>query len=143
MATLRQKKAIKHIEEGDSVSKAMKKAGYAPSTAKNPDHLTKSLAFKEVLESVGITDLKLGERLNEGLDATKAVVMGVKSEESFVDVQPDFMARHKYIETSLKLKGHMVDKPTNNTIVIPIYGGLSGRPQDVPLSGHNSDSEDI
>ncbi len=113
MATFKQKKAIKYIAEGDSVSKAMLKAGYSPATAKNPSELTERIGFKELLEIAGVSDEKLAKVLNEGLEATKAVVMGVKSEDSFVDVQPDYAIRHKYLETSLKLKGHAKDNDTN------------------------------
>lgn len=139
MATARQKKAIAHVVAGDSVSKAMRKAGYSPSSAKNPKVLTETPAFLQTMERLGISDEKIAQRINEGLDATRAVVMGTKSEESFVDIQPDFMVRHKYVETSLKLKGHAVEKPVNNVIVVPIYGGLSARPEDVSLPRYNSD----
>jgi len=126
MATVKQIKAVQYISQGDSVSRAMLKAGYSKATAKNPDHLTERKGFIELLEIVGITDDKLSTVLNEGLSATKAVVMGKESADSFVDVQPDFMIRHKYLETALKLKGHTKENTTNNnTLVIPILGGLS------------------
>ena len=113
MATTKQIKAVKEIAENNSsVRKAMKKAGYK--TYNRTPNLTKSKGFRELMEQMGISDEKLAQRLNEGLDATKAVVMGVKSEESFVDIQPDYVTRHKYIETSLKLKGHTIDKPSTN-----------------------------
>jgi hypothetical protein len=143
MATPKQTKAIKHILEGDSVSKAMRKAGYAKATSRNPDHLTKSIAFTEVMEKVGISDKKLAQKLNEGLDATKTIVMGTKSEESFVDVQPDFLTRHRYLETTLKIKGHMRDNPPANILVIPIYGGLSGKPDDISIPGHSRYPKDF
>lgn len=139
MATQRQKKAIANVIAGDSVSKAMLKAGYSPNTAKNPKELTKTPVFLQTMERLGISDEKLAQRINEGLDATRAVVMGTKSEESFVDIQPDFMVRHKYVETSLKLKGYATEKPSNNVIVVPIYGGLSARPEDVSLPRYDSD----
>ena len=113
MATTKQIKAVKEIAENNSsVRQAMKKAGYK--TFNRTPNLTQSKGFRELMEQIGISDEKLAQRLNEGLDATKAVVMGVKSEESFVDIQPDYVTRHKYIETSLKLKGHTIDKPSTN-----------------------------
>ncbi len=116
MATTKQIKAVNEIiTNHSSVKEAMKKAGYAKgSIANTTTNLTKTKGFRELMEQIGISDEKLAQRLNEGLDATKAVVMGVKSEESFVDIQPDYVTRHKYIETSLKLKGHTIDKPSTN-----------------------------
>ena len=115
MTSIKQRKVAKSIIEGnDNVSQAMVEAGYSVKTAHNPHKIIKSKGFRELMEQMGISDEKLAQRLNEGLDATKAVVMGVKSEESFVDIQPDYVTRHKYIETSLKLKGHTIDKPSTN-----------------------------
>ncbi len=112
MATLKQKLAVKEIlDNNGNVSQAMIKAGYPPTTAKNPQQLTRSKGFKELMEQMGISDEKIAKRLDEGLDATKTIVMGTKSEESFVDIQPDFAIRHKYIETALKLKGHLESSP--------------------------------
>lgn len=147
--TTKQAKAAQYIAEGDSVSKAMQKAGYAKTTSRNPQQLTRSKTFREIMESIGISDKKIAERLNEGLDATTAIkterVEGVgknrlKTEE--LTTRPDYLTRHRYLETSLKLKGHE-KAPPQSTIIVPIYGGLSGRPEDVPLPGHNSDTEDI
>ena len=112
MATTRQKLAVsKLVENGGNITKALKQADYSPNTIKTPSKVTKSKGFRELMEKMGISDEKLAKRLDEGLDATKAVVMGVKSEDSFVDIQPDFAIRHKYIETALKLKGHVENTP--------------------------------
>ncbi len=127
MATYKQKLAVKHIIEGDSISKAMLKAGYSPATAKNPKNLTERIVFSEFMEKHGVTDDKVAERLSEGLDATKTIVMGKDSNESFVDIQPDYLVRHKYIDTTLRLKGYLKNNEgtTNNVINIPILGGIS------------------
>lgn len=113
-ATIKQKKAMSFIAKGDSTSKAMRKAGYSKASSKNPSLLTERKGFKALLEVIGVTDEKLAKRLNEGLDATRAVVMGTKSEESFVDIQPDYAVRHKYLETGLKLRGHAKDDTNIN-----------------------------
>lgn len=127
MATLKQKLAVKHIANGDSVRAAMRKAGYSPNTADNPDHLLNRKGFAELLEQLGVTDLKIGERINEGLDATRTVVMGKDSNEAFVDIQPDYLVRHKYIETTLRLKGHLKNNEGVSPTIInmPILGGAS------------------
>jgi len=139
MATIKQKKAISHILEGDSVSKAMRKAGYSKAVAKNPKKLTKALAFTEWLEKVGVTDELLSNKINEGLDANKIITSHTEPDREY----PDYSVRHRYVETSLKLKGHLRDIPQNNTVIIPIYGGLSNKPDEVPVFRHNSDTQDI
>jgi len=121
MATTRQKMVIKEIvENGGNLSKAMVRAGYSPATAENPKKVTSSIGFRELIEKMGISDEKLSQVLDDGLGATKAIVMGVKSEESFVDVQPDYLVRHKYLETALKLKGYSKETITNNITIQPI-----------------------
>jgi len=122
MATLKQKKAIKYIAEGDSVSKAMLKAGYSPATAKNPSELTERIGFRELLEIAGVSDEKLAEVLNNGLNATR-VISAVGGKEAngattdFIEV-PDYAVRHKYLETGLKLKGHQQENNLPNVIQI-------------------------
>jgi hypothetical protein len=140
--TTKQAKAIKHVIAGDSPHKAMKKAGYSPNTYKDPKKLTKSPAFAEVLEKAGISDEQLAKVLKDGLGATKAIVMGIKSEESFVDVVPDHPTRHKFLETGLRLKGHDKEIPPT-TVIIPIYAGLSSKPDLVQVPGHSRYPQDF
>ena len=129
--SVKQKIAIKHILNGDSASKAMIKAGYSPKTAKDPQRLTNSRVFLDTLEKTGISDELLAKTLLDGLTANKTIVMGKESNDSFVDIQPDFMVRHKNLVTALQLKGHSRDKAiTNNTIVLPILGGISVQTHD-------------
>lgn len=53
MTNIRRQKAIKElVENGGSVGAAMRKAGYSPKTAKNPEKLTKTKAFKEAVAPV-------------------------------------------------------------------------------------------
>lgn len=88
-----------------SASEAMRIAGYSPQTITKPSNMTRSASFIALMDKIGITDERLSRKLDEGLEATKAVVMGAKSEDSFVDIQPDYAVRHKYLETGLRLKG--------------------------------------
>lgn len=126
MATVKQRRAVKEITENHmSVSAAMRKVGYDLDTASKPSNLTASKGFRELMDSMGIDDDRLLNVLNEGLDATKTVVMGQESKESFVDVQPDFSVRHRYLETGLRLKGLGKEPPQFNTLVIPILSGAS------------------
>ena len=90
----------------DTLHDSMVAVGYAESTAKNPQTITQRPSFIQLLEESGITDQKLSNKLDEGLEATKLVIYG-----SEVIEPPDHNSRHKYLETALKLKGHL----TNNT----------------------------
>jgi len=78
------------------------------------ENLTK-LDFSDFLEEAGITDKLLQEKIMEGLDSTRTVSAvntsknATASSTDFVDV-PDFMARHKYLETALKLKRKLVER---------------------------------
>ncbi len=117
MATLKQKQVAKNlVEKGSSVSQAMINAGYSPRTARAPSKVTKSKGFRELLDQMGVSDEKLAKVLNEGLEATKVVVMGKESKEAFVDIQPDHPTRHKFLETGLKLKGYAKDDIPNFNI---------------------------
>ena len=72
MATELQKRAVDNLVEMGGrpriLGKAMIKAGYDPTTALNPQKLTESKGYKELLEEYGLT---------EGL-VTKALVSDIK-----------------------------------------------------------------
>ena len=99
MATDKQKLAALKISENlrkekpQPKGKILKEVGYSKSVSESPSIVTKSKGFQELLEEAGVTDEKLAQVLNDGLDATVPVVMGTKSEESFVDIQPDYKTR--------------------------------------------------
>lgn len=62
-ASLKQAKAINVLlEKGGSVGNAMRIAGYSEATIKNPDHLTKSKAYKDILNEAGLTDEVLSKK---------------------------------------------------------------------------------
>lgn len=113
------------VENGGNVSKAMLDAGYSPATAKTPQKLTESKAFEQELEELGGSNRTMAEVLVEGLKANKTIVMGKDSNESFVDIQPDYMARHKYLETALRVKGigQKSDVTSNNFIQVINHKG--------------------
>lgn len=79
-----------------SVSKAMRQAGYSPTTAKTPKKLTESKGFQLLLDSSAPTDYDLARVLAKGLDANRGDT-GI----------PDHAVRLKYLETILKLKGYI------------------------------------
>jgi len=91
MATLRQKKAIDNVvENGGNVTKAMRDAGYAETTVNNPDNLTKSDAWLELMEDYLPDDMLLGALSD--------------------DIEKKEGNRKAELELAFKLRGKMVDK---------------------------------
>lgn len=139
MATARQKKAMEKLLEnhGTSVSAAMRAAGYSPNTAKNPMLLTKSKSWEELLEQY-IPDDKLAIKIEEGLEANRiisAINTGKQASAAtsdFIEV-PDFAVRHKYVETSLKIKGKLIERKdiTSGGKPLPILGGATSVQSDL------------
>jgi len=86
------------------------------------------LDMSSIMERNGLTDDYLVTILSEGLIATKQMGAMVQPGDGkdassatydFVDV-PDYAVRHKYLDTGLKLKGHMnpeimIQNQINNT----------------------------
>lgn len=98
------KRAFKGIMENEAkakpepLGKVLRDAGYSKSVSKYPKKVINTTSFQQLLAKQGITDTHLAEKIKEGLDATKPY--GKDG-----DIHPDYSTRHKYIETSLKLKG--------------------------------------
>ena len=128
--TLKERKLLKGIAKGLPVPEAARQAGYSEATIRGND-VNETLekprvqsAFQKILEKAGITDEKLGQAISDGLDAYKVISANIirnapssiaddkdgmkdadESTKDFVEV-PDFMARHKFVDTVLKLKSH-------------------------------------
>jgi hypothetical protein len=109
--TLKQRKVVEILTDTNSNHSTMKDvvlaAGYSLSQAEQPSVITGSRGFQMLLQDAGIDDNKLLKVLNEGLEANKIV--------GKTDIEyPDHAIRHKYLETSLRLKG-LVKEDTSNT----------------------------
>ena len=103
--TIKQARAISNIvENGGNVSKGMRDAGYSYAMSKNPSRLTQSEYMQALMKEAGLHDIDGIKLLKDGMASTKMVVMG-KEDDSFVDIQPDYAVRHKYLETFIKIKG--------------------------------------
>jgi hypothetical protein len=74
MTTIKQKLVAKEITENNrtSISKAMRKSGYAPSTATKPSNLTKSKGWNELMEKY-LPDNELLETHKRALKAQKQI----------------------------------------------------------------------
>ncbi len=98
--TIKQAKAIKIAgENGGKISTAMIEAGYAPATAHNPDKLTNTKVWQQLMEQY-LPDNKLLEVGSEGLDSWKVHTSHTEPDREV----PDFIARAKYLELAFKLK---------------------------------------
>lgn len=136
--TIKQRKWMKlYIELGNATEAAMRvyDCKDRDSAAVIGFENLRKLNYEEFLEEGGISDAKLQKSIEEGLNATR-VISAVKGTSAnggttdFIDV-PDYIARHKYTETALKLKRRLkerMDVTTNDKdLPTPIYGG---KPKD-------------
>jgi hypothetical protein len=88
------------------------KAGYSRNTAyAQGKRLDRVGNIRQTLEVMGVTDDVLVDKLREGLGATKrdSIVVYDEKGKRHTDVETvdDYPTRHKYLDTALKLKGHM------------------------------------
>lgn len=129
--TMKQAKYKKARLEGMSKAAAALSAGYSHATAYHHiNDVEKRVNLRHWLEAQGLTDKRLSEKVNEGLNATKIIgylhsyrkdedgkVEKIAPDEvvsnEFVEV-PDWHARHKYLETLMKLMGKLDDRPVIN-----------------------------
>lgn len=117
----------KVVENGVTVTQAMREVGYAETTVNNPNNVTDSDTWKALLKK-HIPLEKLSKKLDEGLEANKQLAARVifKKEaptsqsagelpvansqtDDFIEV-PDMAVRHKYLETALKVSGLIIEK---------------------------------
>ena len=107
MATEKQKKAfVNSLENNGNISKSMKEAGYSDNYAKNPQDLTKSKGWQELLEENFPDDL-IQKKLKEGLNAVK-----ISHTQNGPEEDVDYAVIHKYADTILKLNDRYPAKKT-------------------------------
>lgn len=66
----------------------------------------KKLDMSELMDAMGMTDDYLADKVKEGMEKPVRIVT-VKGEAKVV---PDYQARHKYVDTALKLKKKLSDR---------------------------------
>ena len=145
--TLKQRKLAKGIAAGLNGKDAAIAAGYSPHSAKSTasDVLNHNLHVQaylyRLMDKKGLTDSKLLNTLKEGLEANKVISTTVilkagdptvtertadAKSVDFIDV-PDHPTRHKFLETGLKLRGHLQpeqkpDAPAVNVNILSVEG---------------------
>lgn len=114
-ATTKQKKAVQGIVEGKTAGTAMREAGYSEAMANNPQKLTTSKGFAELMDSY-FPDDELLQAHKEGLQATK-LVNGVEV--------PDYATRHRYLKTMYKLKRKYEPEASQPTMLVPFPSDMT------------------
>ena len=105
--TFKQMKAIKAVvEDGLNIYQAKLKAGYSKTQAKKTDRLTKSDAWREVMNEY-LPDYKLFKKHEEALEATKWNDFTGEREQ-------DHYIRLRAIDMAYKLKGRVGENGGNS-----------------------------
>lgn len=136
MTTVKQKLAFKKILQGKSISQSMREVGYAESTARRTDHLTRSDGWKELMEK-SLSDKSLLKVHKEGLES-----MSVRFTPEGEQIEvADYATRHKYLESGYKIKGRMKEpEGENKTLIINIVAETAKRYDITIPSGSKDDS---
>lgn len=67
------------------------------------------LNYIDILEEAGITDKILIDKLRDGLEASRVTSIQVNGQTKQVKLT-DYLTRHRYLETGLKLKKRLVER---------------------------------
>ena len=120
---IRQQKYKKYRLEGMNMYQAAKKAGYSDNTAKNASvklEKVEKVGIKNALEEAGLTDEKIGLKLQELVEATKFISCNVFVDKNgkmknvdgksldFIEVE-DRPTQLRALELVCKLKKHLKD----------------------------------
>lgn len=105
MSTIKQKKTAKLLATNNNmnITEAMVQAGYSPSV--RTTQVTKAKGFIEIMEKLGLTDDYIAKQVRAGMKA------------KLPSKHPDWTNRHKYLETSLKLKGKYEQQGSSNATI--------------------------
>ena len=124
--TPKQYTAIKNVvETNGSIAEAMRVAEYAPSTVNQPQVLTKSKAWQEIMEE-HLDNNKIFTKHEEALEATKWNDFTGEREE-------DHNIRLKAVDMAYKLKGYLKDVNTGG-IVVSVRIIRDERQRTIPIS---------
>lgn len=121
--TLKEKRFVKeYIENGGNGTQAALKVYDTvryDSAQRIGSENTSKLNIPDLFEKYGVTDELLVTKLKNGLSATKVVTSYTEPDK----IVEDFGVQHSWWKDAMKIKGHLVDKPSiTNNIVIPILG---------------------
>jgi len=105
MATAKQKGVFnKMVENGGNMGKAMREAGYSESMAKNPQKLTRSKGFQELMDKNGLDDLALVKKHKELLEAKK-IIRTFKKDGNKTEIEEPNQIAVRALDIAYKVKG--------------------------------------
>ena len=107
--TLRQRKLGKTIGKSRTFQEAAIKAGFAPSTARQQQSITKTKGWKKILEE-HLPDKELLVVTKEGLKANKIITSHTEPDYEY----PDHAIRLKSAEQGYKLKGRYINEDSKD-----------------------------
>lgn len=120
MATNKQRRAAEIMAKDVTkpVKEAMLEAGYSDSYSKNPQYLTQSVGFQELLDEK-LPDKDIIDTHKEALKAYRIVSARVTNKDADVDTDdfievPDFPSRLKAVELAYRAKGRLKDNIIDN-----------------------------
>src|ERR1700749_3202994 len=126
MPTIRQERAVKNLlETNGNVSKAMTLAGYPPSTAKNPQQLTRSVGFSDLLEKY-LPEKHLLSKHRGFLDSKRVVKTYQRGDLKEITEETDPNAV-RALDMAYKLKGKYKNGESTNVLVINVSQQSSER----------------
>jgi hypothetical protein len=113
---IRERKFVKALVEGKTQTQAMREAGYKESMAlsRSTDKLVETRkTIQALMEQRGLDDDCLINKLLEGLESERPFVV-----DHDIHYTPDMPTRHRYLTTSLQLKGHLRESsPVTNVTI--------------------------
>lgn len=110
----RQKKLAKGIASGKSIAQAGREAGYSHGQSAH-QALTRApiqAYLHDLMDKHGLTDDFLLNELKDGFTSTK--IHG--SDDDYIEI-PDRGVRHKYLETSLRLKRYLDTNKEDDSVI--------------------------
>lgn len=140
MATLRAERAFKAVvENGRSVSGAMRDVGYSHKTATAPAKLTKSKGWQELMDAY-MPDLLLAKKHKEFL-TSKRQIRRYKRGDLVDETEETDPAAVKALDMAYKLKRRYGDVNIGAAVILNIsgtalgkYGDANGAPSNLPLN---------
>lgn len=120
MATILQTKVFKSVVNGsEKITKAMSKAGYAVSTSKRTNKVTRTKGWKELMDK-HLPDSELAKVHKELLHKREIhIIKSKEGEEAEVIDQPETQAASKALDMAYKLKNHYPASPEQSNIITP------------------------
>jgi hypothetical protein len=122
MPTVKQRLAFKEVLKGSTLTKAMSKAGYAPTTASTTGKLTNTRGWEELMEKT-LSDKALLKIHQELLNKKEKIVLGIgKGYSAIEDTNQPHSDAVKALDIGYKLKHRYSDGKDTHVNINIIQG---------------------